>query len=157
MPALSMASFACPKCASTKKSGRHSCCARGGAWFKNCGYAGETKFGHTWAEGIQACQGFSSSVLVESSLRVIPRNVGASVDPLNATHSRNTAQQQINISRVDIVSNSSDSTDCVGLTKTVYYFCVLLIALSLQCSFTSSIYIYELSRIINVRHQRRQT
>ena len=46
----------CPKCVATKSSGERSCCARGGAWFKNCGDVGDTKFDHTWAEGIQACK-----------------------------------------------------------------------------------------------------
>ena len=46
----------CPKCSTVKKSGMRSCCARGGGWFKNCGDVGDTKFDHTWAEGIQACK-----------------------------------------------------------------------------------------------------
>ena len=33
-----------------------SCCGRGGSWFKNCGGGGNTKFQHTWYEGIQACK-----------------------------------------------------------------------------------------------------
>ena len=49
--------FLCPKCGVTKKFGARSCCARGGAWFKNCGDDGDTKFDHTWTEGIQACKG----------------------------------------------------------------------------------------------------
>ena len=48
-------SSACTKCGTTKESGTRSCCARGGAWFEKCGDTGDTKFGHTWAEGIQAC------------------------------------------------------------------------------------------------------
>ena len=28
-----------------EKSGKLSCCARGGAWFNNCGDAGDAKFG----------------------------------------------------------------------------------------------------------------
>ena len=51
----------CPKCVIIKKSGKRSCCARGGAWFKQCGSAGNTRAAHTWAEGLQACtQGFAS-------------------------------------------------------------------------------------------------
>ena len=46
----------CSKCGSTKKSSKRSCCARGGAWFKNCGDAGNPKFDHTWAEGLRACR-----------------------------------------------------------------------------------------------------
>ena len=53
---LTKASPRCAKCVTTNKSGRQSCCARGGAWFKNCGDAGDMKFNHTWAEGIQACE-----------------------------------------------------------------------------------------------------
>ena len=46
----------CPVCGTSKKSGKRSCCARGGAWFKNCGDVGDTKLDHTWAEGVQACE-----------------------------------------------------------------------------------------------------
>ena len=46
----------CSKCGIVKKSGKHSCCARGGAWFKKCGDVGDTKFNYTWHEGMQACE-----------------------------------------------------------------------------------------------------
>ena len=45
----------CTKCGITKKSGKMSCCGHGGSWFGNCGSAGDTKFDHTWYEGLQAC------------------------------------------------------------------------------------------------------
>ena len=48
-------SSGCAKCG-TSKAGKRSCCARGGAWFKNCGDAGDTKVDHTWTEGVQACK-----------------------------------------------------------------------------------------------------
>ena len=35
-------------------------CARvttGASWFKNCGNDGNSKFDHTWTEGLQACKG----------------------------------------------------------------------------------------------------
>ena len=57
LSAVSSTSNACPKCGTTKASGKRSCCARGGAWFKNCGGAGDSQFDHTWAEGMQACNG----------------------------------------------------------------------------------------------------
>ena len=47
----------CPQCATFKKSGKRSCCAPGGAWVNKCGSDGDPKFEHTWAEGMQACQG----------------------------------------------------------------------------------------------------
>merc|ERR1712087_206325 len=49
-------STACPKCGQFKKSGRASCCAPGGAWFKNCGAAGNNKVAHKWTEGANACK-----------------------------------------------------------------------------------------------------
>ena len=33
-------SYVCPKCGTIEKSGKISCCGRGGAWYGNCGSAG---------------------------------------------------------------------------------------------------------------------
>ena len=46
----------CSKCAILKHSGKLSCCSRGGTWFRNCGDAGDSKFDHTWSEGMEACK-----------------------------------------------------------------------------------------------------
>ena len=46
----------CAHCGTAKKSGKLSCCARGGSWFKNCGDVGDSTFEHTWGEGVQACK-----------------------------------------------------------------------------------------------------
>ena len=46
----------CPTCGTIKKSGKLSCCARGGAWFKKCGDPGDN-FEYTWFEGMEACKG----------------------------------------------------------------------------------------------------
>ena len=46
----------CPRCGTIAKSGKTSCCGRGGDWFKNCGGVGNTKLHHTWYEGVQACK-----------------------------------------------------------------------------------------------------
>ena len=46
----------CLKCGTIAKSGKNSCCGRGGSWFRNCGSAGNVKLRHTWHEGIQACK-----------------------------------------------------------------------------------------------------
>ena len=48
--------MACPKCGTFAKSGRVSCCARGGAWHKNCGGAGDRNTNHRWFEGAEACK-----------------------------------------------------------------------------------------------------
>ena len=47
----------CPKCGKFEKSGRASCCAPGGAWYKDCGGAGNNKnVDHMWFEGVEACK-----------------------------------------------------------------------------------------------------
>ena len=46
----------CPKCGTFAKSGRASCCAPGGAWYNNCGGAGDRKADHSWLEGMTACK-----------------------------------------------------------------------------------------------------
>ena len=63
-PASTVISSVCSKCGSIAKSGKMSCCARGGSWFKNCGGAGNTRLQHTWYEGIQACKARSQSKTV---------------------------------------------------------------------------------------------
>ena len=54
--ATTIPSSTCTKCGTFTKSGKPSCCARGGAWFNKCGDPGDSKFGHTWGEGIRACK-----------------------------------------------------------------------------------------------------
>ena len=47
--------MACSTCGTFKRSGRVSCCAPGGAWYKNCGGAGSINVDHRWSEGVKAC------------------------------------------------------------------------------------------------------
>ena len=46
----------CPRCGTFRESGRVSCCAPGGAWFKNCGGLGSKNISHRWSEGVKACK-----------------------------------------------------------------------------------------------------
>ena len=56
--------IACPKCGTFEKSGRKSCCAPGGAWFKNCGGVGNKNVDHKWFDGVAACKRkFTSSAI----------------------------------------------------------------------------------------------
>ena len=55
-------SMTCPECGTFKTSGQLSCCGPGGTWFKKCGNAGDSKFDHTWSDGIEACTGKFISV-----------------------------------------------------------------------------------------------
>ena len=62
----------CPKCGIIEKSGKRSCCGRGGSWFNNCGGAGNVKLQHTWYEGIQACKARpQSKTLISGQLNVV--------------------------------------------------------------------------------------
>ena len=117
-------SLACSKCGTTKKSGRSSCCARGGAWFKNCGDAGDTKFDHSWTEGIQACKGFATAKL---SLHVVLRRVGSIFYPPNTSQRQNDTQQQAHMYHIGSMLNvgPTDSQDCVGLAKFAISICIL--------------------------------
>ena len=47
----------CSKCGMFKKSAKVSCCAPGGAWYKNCGGADDRNVEHSWVEGMEACKG----------------------------------------------------------------------------------------------------
>ena len=47
----------CLECGIISKSGKSSCCGRGGSWFGNCRSVGNTNLGHTWHEGIRVCKG----------------------------------------------------------------------------------------------------
>ena len=38
------------------KSGKLSCCARGGSWFGSCGSGGSAQVRHTWSEGFRVCE-----------------------------------------------------------------------------------------------------
>ena len=55
-PTPAETSMACPKCGTVEKTGKLSCCAPSGAWFKNCGDDDDSRFDHTWTEGIRACK-----------------------------------------------------------------------------------------------------
>ena len=55
-PTIASTMMICPKCGTFAKSGRVSCCAPGGAWYKNCGRPGSRNTGHSWFEGTRACK-----------------------------------------------------------------------------------------------------
>ena len=127
----------CAHCSSTKRSTEMSCCARGGAWFKNCGDFGDMTFDHTWAEGIQACKGFGKSVLLPSSLQLPSHHVRVIDLRLNTFRSRNTTQRQTNLYSPDSVFNTdkTNSQECDQLMKVVVYIHVLLIIQHSQAGF----------------------
>ena len=120
----------CPKCGTSKKSSKSSCCARGGAWYKKCGDASDITFNHTWPEGIYACKHYASSVSIKSPLQVtLHHHVGAIPYQPNTSHSRNIAPQQTNIYRSGSIgdADTTESKDRVELVKAVVFVCVLFI------------------------------
>ena len=113
----------CSKCGTLKKSGKFTCCARGGAWFKKCGDAGDTKFDHTWSEGIQACRDFVDSQQRSHHLLVISQSQSFvqrpdSTQPTHAYHP----------SSISTINTVADSKDRVGLTNIVLSTCCAPIA-----------------------------
>ena len=123
----------CDECGTIKKSGKRSCCARGGAWFKNCGDVGGTKFDHTWVEGIQACQGFMNPIWAKSPERLMRLHMSVIDFQLNITQLRNVTQQR-NLDAADNVSNDGEASyeNYVELTKSAVYAYVLSIFLGLK-------------------------
>jgi len=59
-----VAATGCLKCGTIQKSGKLSCCARGGSWFGDCAATANAKVQHTWYEGIQSCKGRKSETVV---------------------------------------------------------------------------------------------
>ena len=122
-------SSGCLKCGIIKKSGKRSCCAPGGAWFKNCGDAGDTKFDHTWAEGVQACKDVVASVSIHTLLQAMPPDVGST------DQTRNTTQQRANVNdfgdMVDAGVRHSESYVVKWKLMTTFVFYLLLFCLIL--------------------------
>merc|ERR1719201_917096 len=56
----------CSRCGTFRKSGRVSCCAPGGAWFKNCGGLGNRNVDHRWSEGVKACKSATTTTTIRS-------------------------------------------------------------------------------------------
>lgn len=107
-------SFACPKCATIKKSGKTSCCARGGSWYRNCGSGGNSKFGHTWSEGIRACK--KRKTAIDQRLHApqqLNTSTGAGVTPSSVS--------------INTLTTTSDSTSTKYVSTFTSALCVFFI------------------------------
>ena len=122
----------CPKCGTNKKSGKLSCCARGGTWFQKCGQVGDTNFDNTWVEGIHVCNDFASSLLVQAPTQAGRDRIMSQSTSTNEL--RNAAQQDVNIDPTSKVSDAdtADCTDHVLVAKIAVFTSSLLIHLCLQ-------------------------
>ena len=133
MPMATVTSTACPQCDTLKKSGKRSCCARGGAWFKKCGDAGDTNFDHTWTDGIQACKHFGS--FIESTPQVMMLHAGVARHQPNTSRSKNVSHQQIRTVKNASHSPNPDITDSeesVGFTVVFVRIYILFIMSNLR-------------------------
>ena len=61
----------CNKCG-VLKSGQLSCCGKGGDWAQKCGHSNDSRFIHSWFDGILACQGKLTSHCVGRRSYVSP-------------------------------------------------------------------------------------
>ena len=93
-----LSSPVCSKCATFQNSGKRSCCARGGTWFKDCGNRGDPNSSHTWIEGIRACNELESASSGEAVVHSMLHHEKASVRTANTTHQRLFSRSQ-NISQ----------------------------------------------------------
>ena len=119
----------CVECGTSKKSGKRSCCARGGAWFRNCGDVGDRRFDHTWVEGIQACKDSASLISVATLPHAILRHVRDNVYSLNATLRRNVTPLRTSTSRQGNTFDAGikDFGDFAGHAKVVVCVYVLFL------------------------------
>ena len=108
----------CPKCGTNEKSGKRSCCVRGGAWFSNCGDPGDSEFDHTWNEGRQACQGEAQghAVMIRNETTIAQQRDTTRQDKGPS------AQQQLTDSAA-----GTDSDSCVELSKIAVFVSLVLI------------------------------
>ena len=113
----------CSKCGTAKRSGKRSCCARGGAWFKNCGDVGKTQFDHTWVEGIQACKGVAASLSVKSPLRFNADEQNTNYSRNNNSHDRKNIFCGESKSGAGTVNSEVDT----GVAKVAVWICLLLL------------------------------
>ena len=118
-PQYEIVSRSVAKCGTTKQTGKSSCCAPGGSWFQLCGNAGDANFEHTWAEGIQVCKGFASSLSGEVQTQVILRPKSTQAQP-NATRGQNGPQRDT-VGSIDDDKSDAAATDNGELTKTISF------------------------------------
>ena len=89
MPALAVTKtrigLVCPECGSIDKSGKSSCCGRGGSWFGNCGSAGGMKLDHTRHEGIWACKARQFQAEASQQLHASQAKSNASSDDFSVS------------------------------------------------------------------------
>ena len=109
-------SLFCPKCGIIKKSGKRSCCGRGGSWFGNCGAAGKVKLSHKWSDGLEAC------ITRSRSKKVVSNGQQPHAAPKESNHSykhTDWAKSQVVITRKTFTSELVSTSDQRLATESV--------------------------------------
>ena len=112
------ASPKCRKCGRILKTGKFSCCARGGSWFKKCG-DDDGRFDHTWSEGVQACNTLESLVLDKERTNTV-----FSEENITAQQSKDTLQPNLaqDLNTDSAVAIYRDSMSCIAVSTIVLFF-----------------------------------
>ena len=145
-------SSVCATCGFIAKSGRISCCGRGGSWFGNCGGAGNAKLAHTWYEGIRACKtlaqsktaigqqlnaaqqqkyfnepGMAKSMVIRTSANVSINKLSATLETIISTPTQiSTANTSTNVSMTAPAQNRVLTTSTVVICVVVGVFSMIL-------------------------------
>ena len=107
-------SSVCLGCGTIQKSGKISCCGRGGSWFGNCGGAGNANLEHTWSEGILACKDRQFEAVVGQQLHPPYPTSKASSDDADMSATSNA----ILAAHVFSSTSASTSVPLSGATRT---------------------------------------
>ena len=131
----------CPRCGTIAKSGKMSCCGRGGSWFKNCGGLAKMKLQHTWHEGIQICKSKSGPKrFAAQKLNIDQQQDTDSFQGGDMTHykevktftftSVNTSMSEsantFVTSSTPVIITSVTAKKCVNLLQTIWSSCIVI-------------------------------
>ena len=116
----------CPRCGIIEGTRKVSCCADGGSWVNNCGVVGDSKFEHTWKEGILACKNVVSLRQEEAQPQIRLRY---ETTQMNSNSEQNRSQPDIVESSVDSVFDTEieNCEGCVTLSKITSFISVVLV------------------------------
>ena len=116
---------ACPECGIVRKSGKLSCCGRGGSWFGDCGTTVTADIGHTWYEGIHACKARQSRAavavnvsIITPALEVTADNTVTTTKGITATTGKITHMIEKNMP-IQKVPNAADNTRSIKAVRSV--------------------------------------
>ena len=132
----------CPKCGIIAKSGKISCCGRGGSWFKNCGSAGNVKLDHTWYEGIRACKARAQSkrAIGQQLNADHQQNIDSSNTSANGIITKSTRMSMVGKSThvlmtapVHTPADTSIAARGCGTLSNVAFHTVFLLVMIIQC------------------------